>query len=200
MKPAVFLDRDGTLIEDMGYINHIDRLHVFPWTGPAVRKLNEAGLPAVVITNQGGVAMGYFPEALVLEIHHKISLELNKYGAHLDAVYYCPHHPNGIVREYRGPCQCRKPAPGLLLQATQEFDIDLAHSYFVGDRFRDTETAFAIGAKGILVLSGYGKGEYEYQRGTWSRMPDHVAAHLGDAVDWILRQIGSGEAVLDSRR
>jgi D-glycero-D-manno-heptose 1,7-bisphosphate phosphatase len=191
MRPAVFLDRDGTLIEDMGYINHIDRLHVFPWTGPAVRKLNEAGIPVVVVTNQGGVAMGYFPEVLVEDIHDKIRSELNKSGATLDAVFYCPHHPNGVVEKYRRTCQCRKPAPGLLLRAAQEFDIDLQRSFLVGDRFRDAETAFGIGAKGILVLTGYGKGEYEYQRGTWSRMPDHIAANLKDAVDWILLQLRS---------
>jgi D-glycero-D-manno-heptose 1,7-bisphosphate phosphatase len=164
---------------------------VFPWAGPAVRKLNEAGLPVVVITNQGGVAMGYFPEVLVEDINSKIRSELNKVGAILDAVYYCPHHPNGVVEEYRRQCQCRKPAPGLLLRAARELDIDLERSFLVGDRFRDTETAFGIGAKGILVLTGYGKGEYEYQRGTWPRMPDHIAADLGDAVDWILLQLRS---------
>jgi D-glycero-D-manno-heptose 1,7-bisphosphate phosphatase len=193
MRPAVFLDRDGTLIEDMGYINHIDRLHVFPWTGPAIRKLNEAGLPVVVITNQGGIAMGYFPEALVEEIHDKIRLVLNNSGAHLDGIYYCPHHPNGVVDGYRQNCQCRKPAPGMLLRAASELGIDLSRSFVVGDHFRDAETAFGIGAKGILVLTGYGKGEYEYKRETWPRMPDHVASNLEDAVDWILLECRKSE-------
>lgn len=193
MRPAVFLDRDGTLVEDMGYINHIDRLHIFPWTGPAVRRLNEAGLPVVVVTNQGGVAMGYFPETLVEDINNKIRSKLNIFGARLDAIYYCPHHPQGTVAKYRRACSCRKPTPGLLLKGAQEFDIDLQRSFLVGDRFRDVETAFAIGAKGILVLSGYGRGEFEYQRNTWPRMPDYIAENLAGAVDWILTQFSAGE-------
>lgn len=189
MNRAVFLDRDGTLVEDMGYINHIDRLHIFPWSATAVRRLNEAGLKVIVVTNQGGVAMGYFPEKLVEDINNKIRQELIKSGARLDAIYYCPHHPNGIVPEYRGDCKCRKPHPGMLHRAEQEFDIDLKESFFVGDRYRDVETAFGIGAAGIMVLSGYGKGEYEYQRGTWPRTPDFVAGNLSDAADWILDQV-----------
>jgi D-glycero-D-manno-heptose 1,7-bisphosphate phosphatase len=187
---AVFLDRDGTIIEEMGYINHVDRLHVFPWTAPAVRRLNAAGIPAIVVTNQGGVAMGYFPEQLVLDIHDRLRSELARENAHVAGLYYCPHHPGGTVAAYRGECDCRKPAVGMLRRAAEEHGIDLRSSFLIGDRYRDVETAAAAGARGILVLSGYGKGEYEYQRAGWPSMPEFIAENLSDAVTWVLDQVG----------
>jgi len=188
MKGAVFLDRDGTLNEEVGYANHIDRFRVFPWSAPAVRKLNDAGVTAVMITNQSGIARGYFPESLLLEMHSKLQEELGCHGARLDAIYYCPHHPEGRLDAYRVACDCRKPAPGMLLRAARDLDLDLTASYLISDRYQDISMAFNTGMRGVLVLSGYGRGEYTYFRNTWPRQPDFVAQELLEAVDWILRQ------------
>jgi D-glycero-D-manno-heptose 1,7-bisphosphate phosphatase len=190
MKAAVFLDRDGTVNEEVGYINHIDRFRVFPWSAPAVRKLNQAGIPSVLVTNQSGVARGYFPEALVQEIHARLQHELARLDARLDAVYYCPHHPEGKLTAYRKRCDCRKPAPGMLHRAAQDLDLDLSRSFVISDRFQDLSMGFEVGARGILVLSGYGKGEYQYNKDNWSKLPDFVAADLLEGVDWILGQTG----------
>jgi len=191
MRPAVFLDRDGTLNEEVGYINHIDRFRVFPWVGPSIKQLNDAGIPAILATNQSGVARGYFPEALVHEIHGKLQSELGRHHARLDAIYYCPHHPDGKLEAYRGRCECRKPSPGMMRTAARELDIDLRESFMVSDRYQDLAMAFGVGAGGVLVLSGYGKGEHLYLRDTWPRQPDYVAPDLLEAVDWILRQMRS---------
>jgi D-glycero-D-manno-heptose 1,7-bisphosphate phosphatase len=196
MRPAVFLDRDGTLNEEVGYINHIDRFHVFPWTAEAVLRLNRAGIPAVLVTNQSGVARGYFPETLVQEIHRMLQADLARSGAGLDGIYYCPHLPDGKVEAYRKTCVCRKPSLGMLQRAAQEFDIDLGSSFVISDRYRDLSMGFKVGARGALVLTGYGKGEYLYHKDSWPRMPDCVAANLLEAVDWVLRgTIGSAERI-----
>jgi D-glycero-D-manno-heptose 1,7-bisphosphate phosphatase len=186
MKGAVFLDRDGTVSDEAGYINHIERFWVYPWTPPAVRKLNDAGVPVFLITNQSGVARGYFPEELVREVHRKLLDSLARSGAYLDGIYYCPHHPEGRMAAYRMLCDCRKPAPGMLLRAARDHDIDLSLSFVIGDRYVDVETGFRAGARGVLVLSGYGRGEYLYQSDLWPRRPDHIAEDLTAAVDWVL--------------
>ncbi len=194
MKGAVFLDRDGTVSEEVGYINHIDRFEVYPWTADAVRKLNDAGTPVFLVTNQSGVARGYFPEDLVNEVHRRLNETLALAGAHLDGVYYCPHHPEGRKAAYRMFCDCRKPAPGMLLRASRDHGIDLTRSCMIGDRYLDLETGFRVGARGVLVLSGYGKGEYEYLRDQWPRPPDHVARNLADAVDYVLPWLSAEQA------
>jgi D-glycero-D-manno-heptose 1,7-bisphosphate phosphatase len=186
MKAAVFLDRDGTVNEEVGYVNHIDRFRIFPWTAPAIRKLNQAGLLSVLVTNQSGVARGYFPEALVQEIHTRLQDELARFAARLDAIYYCPHHPDGKLTAYRKTCDCRKPAPGMLHRAAQDLGLDLGASFMVSDRYQDVAMGFQAGARGILLLSGYGKGEYEYQKDSWPRQPDFVATDLLEGVEWIL--------------
>ncbi len=191
MKGAVFLDRDGTVSEEVGYINHIDRFRVYPWTAEAIRKLNDVGIPVFLATNQSGVARGYFPEDLVKEVHRRLSEALAPSGALIDGIYYCPHHPEGRKAAYRMFCDCRKPAPGMLLRASREHGIDLTRSYVIGDRYIDLETGFRVGARGVLVLSGYGKGEYEYLRDQWPRPPDHVAGNLADAVEYVLPLIGA---------
>lgn len=191
MRAAVFLDRDGTLCEEVGYVNHIDRFRVFPWSAPAVRRLNQAGIASVLVTNQSGVARGYFPEILVQEIHAQLQAELARSEARLDAIYYCPHHPEGQVAEYRKRCDCRKPAPGMLLRAARDLDLDLAASFMVSDRYQDLFMGFQKGTRGVLLLSGYGKGEYLYHKDTWPRQPDCIAGDLLEGVDWILGQIRS---------
>jgi D-glycero-D-manno-heptose 1,7-bisphosphate phosphatase len=187
MKAAVFLDRDGTVNEEVGFVNHINRFHIFPWTGPAVRRLNQAGLLSVLVTNQSGVARGCFPEALVQETHARLQDELARFAARLDAIYYCPHHPDGKVADYRKTCDCRKPAPGMLHRAAQDLGLDLGASFMISDRYQDLSMGFQAGTRGVLLLSGYGKGEYEYYRHGWPRPPDLVAANLLEGVEWILR-------------
>jgi D-glycero-D-manno-heptose 1,7-bisphosphate phosphatase len=186
--PAVFLDRDGTINEEVGYVNHPERFVLLPRVGQAIRLLNERGLKVVVITNQSGVARGYFPESLVHLVHQKMQNLLRLEGAHLDGIYYCPHHPDVGSPPYRQMCRCRKPATGLVEEAVRDLDIDCSKSYAIGDRGLDIEFAHQIRAKGILVLTGYGKGEWEYFREQWKVKPDHVAQDLYEAVQWILRQ------------
>ena len=180
LRPAVFLDRDGTIGEEMGYVNHVDRFQVFPYAAEAIRHLNEAEIPVVVVTNQSGIARNIFPESLVHEVHKKMVAELASGGAWIDAIYFCPHKSEDA-------CVCRKPNPGLLEQAAREHGLDLAGSWVVGDRYADLEMGHAAGARGILVMTGYGRGEYELHRSTWPRQPDALAANLSDAVRQILR-------------
>ena len=182
------MDRDGTISEEVAYVDRVDRFAIYPWTPLAIRKLNLAGIKTVVITNQSGVARGLFAESTVEEVHAKLREELSRAGAFLDGIYYCPHHPEGLVKEYRIQCDCRKPATGLLHRAARDLHIDLSASYVIGDKYSDVELAFAAGARGILVLSGYGKGEWECNRDVWQRQPHWVACNLGDAVDLILNE------------
>jgi D-glycero-D-manno-heptose 1,7-bisphosphate phosphatase len=184
--PAVFLDRDGTISEEVGYINHLDRLQLYPWSAEAIRKLNRAERPVIVVTNQSGVARGYFTEELLHGVHQKIALELAARGARVDAIYYCPHHPAAPLEAYRVNCRCRKPLIGMVEEAAKRFHIDLGSSYVVGDSYRDMQLGFHAGARTILVMTGYGRGEYEYQRHRWPRLPDRIAENLLEAVDIIL--------------
>src|SRR6266566_2139889 len=135
MKRAVFIDRDGTISEEVGYINHPSRFRVFPYAAAAIKLLNEADWLAVVISNQAGVARGYFSEDMIQTVHAQLELALKKEGARLDAIYYCAHHPDVGKPPYRCACDCRKPKPGLILRAAKELDIDLSHSWMIGDRY-----------------------------------------------------------------
>lgn len=185
-KPAVFLDRDGTINEQMGYINHLSRFVIFPRVAEAVRLLNTHDFWAIVITNQGGVARGYYPIELMHEIHALLRRSLKNEGAVIDGIFYCPHHPAGIVPEYSIACDCRKPKTGLIDQALESFNIDMANSYMVGDRYVDVELASRLNLKGILVKTGYGLGEIDYVLPQMPVKPNYVAQDLLDAVKWIL--------------
>lgn len=185
--PAIFMDRDGTVNEEMGYINHISRFKMLPGSEEAVRLVNQSGLKAVVITNQSGVGRGYFPDGLVEKVHETLEKTLSQYGAHLDGIYYCPHHPVAAKGEYKKDCDCRKPKIGLIKKAAEELDIDLSRSYMIGDRYNDVEMAKKFKGKGILVLTGYGMGEYEHLRKSWPVEPDYIAKDLYEAVEWALR-------------
>jgi D-glycero-D-manno-heptose 1,7-bisphosphate phosphatase len=191
MNRAVFLDRDGTVSEEVGYVNHIDRFRLYPWSADSIRRIREAGFLAFLITNQSGVGRGYFPETLVHETYRLLQRELELSGTRLDGMYYCPHHPDAKLDEYRRHCSCRKPRPGMLLRAAEEWELDLEASFLVGDRYLDVQTAHAAGVRGVMVLSGYGRGEYLYERSLWERPPDHVAENLADATDWIVQQAGA---------
>ncbi len=179
---AVFMDRDGTISEEVGYVNHPARYRVFPYSADAVRLLNEAGWLAILITNQAGVARGYFTEEMIASVHEVLTGELEKGGARLDAIYYCAHHPSVGRPPYRLACDCRKPKPGLITQAAAALDINLAESWMIGDRYSDIELERNAGTRAALVLSGYGRGEWEYQRAAWKHAPDIVAEDLLEAV------------------
>lgn len=184
--PAIFMDRDGTLSHEVGYVNHVSRFRLYPWAVEAVRLANRNGFLAVVITNQAGVARGYFPESVIHEVHAALNASMEAGGARLDAVYYCPHHPSAGEPPYRKDCDCRKPKPGLLRRAEAELGVDLARSFVVGDRLGDLELAWSVGATGVLVRSGYGLGELTYHAPSWPRQPDLVADHLLEAVERIV--------------
>ena len=182
LRRAVFLDRDGTICEEMGYVNHISRFQMFPFAAAAIRRFNQAGLPVIVVTNQSGVARGVFPESLVHRVHEKMIAELAAAGARVDAVYFCPHATEDA-------CGCRKPHPGMLERAAREHALALHGCYVVGDRYADLEMAHQVGGRGILVLTGYGRGEYELHRGHWPRQPCGVAENLSIAADLILEEL-----------
>lgn len=159
---AVFIDRDGTLTEEVGYVNHPKRLKLLPRSAAAVRRLNEARVPAVVVTKQAGIARGYFSGEVL--------------------------HPTEGTPPWRLDCECRKPKPGLLLRAAAERGLDPAASAMIGDKASDLEVAPHVGAHPALVLTGYGMGEWEYRRAAFRVAPDHVADDLLDAVEWILER------------
>ena len=181
LRPAVFLDRDGTIAEEVGYLNHVSRFRMFPFAPAAIRRLNEAKYPAIVTTNQSGVSRGYFPDSLVQAVHDLMTTQLAKEGARIDALYYCPHKGDDA-------CLCRKPRPGMLERAAREHGLDLRRSFVVGDRYGDIELAHRVGARAILVRTGYGEGEIQWHSTNWPAPPDFIAEDLADAADWILRQ------------
>jgi D-glycero-D-manno-heptose 1,7-bisphosphate phosphatase len=156
VKPAVFLDRDGTLIEERGYLDRLDLMALIPGAPAALTRLQGAGFALVLVTNQAGVARGFFDEAFVRQAHEHLATLLACDGIALDGYYYCPHHPDGIVDPYRRVCRCRKPAPGMVEQAARDLQLDVARSYVVGDKWIDVELARNAGARGILVRTGYG--------------------------------------------
>lgn len=187
-KPAVFIDRDGTINEQLGYINHLSRFVILPGVSEAVRLLNKNNWWAIIVSNQGGLARGYYPMELVDEIHAFLKSSLKEQGAIIDGIFFCPHHPAGVVPEYSTECDCRKPETGLVDKALEAFDIDMSSSYVVGDRHVDIELASRLNLKGVLVKTGYGQGELEYIIPEKRLKPDHVAEGLLDAVKWILNE------------
>jgi D-glycero-D-manno-heptose 1,7-bisphosphate phosphatase len=187
MRRAVFIDRDGTISEEVGYVNHPARYRVFPYAAQAIKLLNDAGWLALLVTNQAGVARGYFAEEMITSVHDILRQELARGGAQLDAIYYCPHHPSVGAPPYRLDCDCRKPKPGLIHRAARDFEINVAQSWMVGDRYGDVELARNAGVRSAFVLSGYGRGEWEYQRAGWPAQPDLVADDLLAAVREIIK-------------
>jgi D-glycero-D-manno-heptose 1,7-bisphosphate phosphatase len=202
---AVFLDRDGTINEEVGYLDRLDKLRLIPGAAEAIRLINESGMKAVVVTNQSGVARGIFDEAFVDQVHRRLRAMLGEEGAALDGFYSCPHHPTEGRGGYLRSCNCRKPAPGLLLRAADELFLDPERSYVIGDTLKDIEAATRIGARGILVRTGYGaevaealesagkpqpnnpgSGERMHGAGAPIR-PVHIAGDLLAAVRWLLR-------------
>ncbi len=186
---AVFLDRDGTINEQMGYINHIDRFHLLPGVAEAIKKLNDNTIPVVVVSNQSGLARGYFPESLLTRVHEKMTRQLDAKGAKIDAIYYCPHHPEAKEAHLRKNCNCRKPKPGLVLKAAEELELDPHQSFVVGDRWSDIKTGVNCGARSILVRTGYGRGDEQFIGPQQTVQPDFICDDLRAAVEWILSEM-----------
>ncbi len=177
-KAAVFIDRDGTINEEMGYINHRDRFIIFPFVAESIKIFNSLDFRVIVVTNQSGIARGYFDESLVVGLHDRLINEMKEQNAIIDAIYYCPHHPDVGTGKYHLDCNCRKPRSGMIEAAVKEHEIDLHESYMIGDRYKDILFAKRLNIKSAFVLTGYGKGEYEYQRDSWEYLPDLIGENL----------------------
>ena len=163
-------------------MNHLSRFRLLPGAADAIRRLNEAALPVIIVTNQSGVARGYFPEQLVRDVHERMKAELLGAGARLDGVYYCPHVS-------WDDCECRKPKTGMLEQAARELALDLKKSFVVGDRQSDVELAHCAGGRSVLVKTGFGEGELAWHAKNWAHQPEFVAVDLPEAVEWILQEV-----------
>ena len=187
-KPAVFIDRDGTINEQMGYINHISRFSLLPRSAEAIRLLNSKGYLTIVVSNQSGVARGYFPIELVNQVNEHMRNLLKAENANIDGIFFCPHHPHGSVPEYSFSCDCRKPKTGLIEKACKSFDIDLKRSFVIGDTYTDIEMSHRANVNGILVKTGYGLGEIEHILPNKDIKPTHISMDLFEAVQWIISQ------------
>ncbi|HEM49084.1 MAG TPA: D-glycero-beta-D-manno-heptose 1,7-bisphosphate 7-phosphatase [Caldithrix sp.] len=185
MKKAVFLDRDGTINEEMGYINHASRFIIFDFVPEAIKILNECGFLVLIVTNQSGVARGYFSEELLISLHNNLIAKVEKNQAKIEKIYYCPHHPNEGIKKYKLDCNCRKPKPGMIEMARDEYNIDLGDSYIIGDRYKDVQFGQNMGLHTIMVLTGYGLGEYSYQNKDWPTQPEYICNNLLDAANLI---------------
>jgi D-glycero-D-manno-heptose 1,7-bisphosphate phosphatase len=187
--PAVFLDRDGTMIHDPGYLCRLEELRWYPWTIDAVRLLNRAGFLVFVTTNQGGVGLGLYEESFIHAVHAAMTARMEAAGARVDAWFYCLHHPRAVVDELRAECDCRKPRPGMVRQAEARFRFDLGRSFVVGDKLSDVELASCIGARGVLVRTGHGEGEAARAEDIGAA-PAYIAANLMEATAWMLARSG----------
>ena len=184
MRPAVFLDRDGTVIAERGYLGRLDLIELFPGSAEAIRLLGAAGYAVVIVTNQAGIARGFFDEGFVRSAHLRLDAMLRKQGAVVDGYYYCPHHPDGIVDRYRLRCECRKPAPGMVRQAAADLDLDVDRSFVVGDKWLDIGLARNAGATGVLVRTGYAGGDEAVPPAGCE--PAVIVDTLLEAARWIL--------------
>ena len=190
LKPAVFLDRDGTLNVDAGYLDRKERLVLFPWSLESVRLLRRGGYAVVVVTNQSGGARGMIEESFVDEVHGIIQSQLADIGEELDGHYYCPHEPSASIEAFRIDCDCRKPKPGMVTRAARDLGLDVERSVVVGDKWSDIRLAKQTGARSVLVRTGYGRSqEHICQEGLSA---DVVVDTLMDAVNWILRHPVTG--------
>lgn len=185
MRRAVFLDRDGTILDELGYLTPDSTVHVYPFSIDAIRLLARAGFAVVVITNQGGIGLGLYDHAFVDRTHADLSRQFEAGGAAIEGWYYCPHHPEAVVPEFKQVCGCRKPATGLVTAAAKDLDLDLSASWVVGDQWRDIEVAHRTGARSVLVRTGYGRRlEHHWPDGV--ARPTLVADNLMEAAARIL--------------
>ncbi len=175
MIKAAFLDRDGTIARDVPYCSRPEDFELLPGVGEGIRLLNEQGFMVVLITNQSGVARGYFTEEMLCKIHQKMRGDLARYDAHIDAIYYCPHHPDDA-------CDCRKPKPALIFRAAKEHHIDLDKSFFIGDMLLDVEAGHLTGSRTVLISPGETSATLPQGKVT----PDFTARDFGQAVQLVL--------------
>jgi histidinol-phosphate phosphatase family protein len=192
---AIFVDRDGTLIEEVKHLTEIEQIRMIATAVEAIRRANQAGVRTVVITNQSVIARGYLTEEGLKRIHEDLRLRFREGGARLDAFYYCPHHPDQGTGPFVVDCNCRKPKPGMLLQASAEMGLDLHRSVMIGDTLGDVEAGHRAGAKSVLVETGYGAQiAAELGRGCEAvaplAYPDYIASDILQAVNWSLEKIG----------
>ncbi len=189
-KPAVFLDRDGTLMVNIDYIHHPEKVKLFAKTVDSLKKLRKAGFYLVIVTNQSGAARGYFKIADIHSVNRHLQKLLKAQGASLDAFFYCPHHVKGVVKSLTKECDCRKPRTGMVKQALKKFPIDLSRSYVVGDNRGDVELAKNAGmAAGILVRTGHGR-RAQHELKNLKMKNKHVVAGIAQATKWILKHQG----------
>ena len=198
-KPAVFLDRDGTLIEERGYLDRIELLSVFPWTADALRLLKRAGFALVVVTNQSAIGRGMIDEAFLDQVHRELSTRLARGGASIDRYYHCPHLADAPVERYRQACRCRKPGPGMIEQACRDLSLDPGRSFMIGDRWLDVACGVSAGTRAIRVRTGHGAAEPVTPPATLATLSrrsdtqmrvasaDIILDNLMEAAGWILR-------------
>jgi D-glycero-D-manno-heptose 1,7-bisphosphate phosphatase len=188
--PAVFLDRDGTMIHDPGHLSRLDELRWYPWTIDAIRLLNRAGFLVFVTTNQGGVGLGLYEEAFVHAVHDLMAARISAGGGRIDGWFYCVHHPRAVIDSLRIECDCRKPRPGMVHQAQARLAFELSRSFVVGDKLSDIGLAASVGAHGVLVRTGHGEGEATRVPDASAPAPAFIGANLMDATSWMLAQAG----------
>lgn len=181
---GIFLDRDGTINDEVDFLRSPEELHLLDGSAEAIRELNECGWQVFVITNQSGIARGLLSEQQLAEIHTKLVSDLKSHNAHIDAIYYCPHHPDYGEAPYRKNCDCRKPNTGMIKQAAREFHIDTQKSFIVGDRMFDMQAGINSHMQTILVLTGYGKEELALCKQHNVHI-DYIADNLAGAVRYI---------------
>jgi len=193
MNRAVFLDRDGTVNVEVGYLSDLAQLRLISGAGAAIKRLNDKGLKVVLVTNQSGVARGYFSESFVQQTHVLLKQMLLKEGARIDGIYFCPHHPKAGNSLYTTACDCRKPGTGMIDRAARDLNIDVKRSFVVGDKWSDVELGQRAGARSILVNSGFAPDDAGNVRPRDLNEPDFIAHTITEAVEWILLQTSQEE-------
>lgn len=183
---AVLLDRDGTLIEQVHYLSRIEQVRLIDGSVDALRLAAAAGLATVLVTNQSAVGRAMLSEVELQAVHAHLHQQLESAGVRLDGIYFCPHHRDAVLDAYRRECPCRKPNPGMLLQAAEDLDLELEGSLMVGDRFHDVEAGHRAGCRSALVETGYGADEWRNRKPD-DPAPDYLARDLLDAVEWFLK-------------
>jgi len=193
MKNAVFIDRDGVITKEPPYYAHrIDQLELIPKSAEAIRLLNESGFKVIIVSNQSGVARGYYQEKDIEIYNGAMEKKLEEENAYIDAIYYCPHYSKAIIEKYKIDCECRKPKPGMLKRAKKDLDLDLKQSFLIGDKMSDIEAGYRAGCKTILVLTGQGNGELK-KISEMNIKPNYISKDLYTAIQIIKRNNKSKE-------
>lgn len=188
MNKAIFLDRDGTLNYDYGYIKDPSEIKLFQEVETSLKLLKNYNFKLIIVSNQSGVARGFLSITQANLINKHLQEELSKFDVFIDEIYICPHYAEGKIKRYVKDCSCRKPKPGMLLKAKDKFSLDFSQSFLIGDKISDIGAGFNVGCKTVLVLTGYGKEELERQE-QWLYQPDYIANNLYSAASWIISHV-----------